>query len=180
MKTIVVRGAGAHSGVWVRVPPSPQTGVTTDLLEKSWDVFHFSGFFCIFAVDNHLDMGIFEKLFGKKARKSETKDQMFGEIPLENFKAALLVYYKQECALEDENSYFEPQDSLFGEMFDNGIRIKLLKQENPQLEGQYDDDEIMAQARAQYEKDKAELEEKKKKDGEDNGQGTGEASGDEL
>lgn len=105
---------------------------------------------------------------------------MFGEMPLEKFQALLLNYYKQECALEDENSYFEPQDSLFGEMFDNAIRIKLLKAENPQHEGQYDDDEIMARARAFYEKDKAELEERKKKDGEDNGQGTGEASGDEL
>ena len=95
----------------------------------------------------------------KKPKKTEEKpkNQIFGELPLEKFKAALLVYYKQECALEDENSYFEPQDSLFGEMFDNGIRIKLLKQENPQLEGQYDDDEIMAQARAQYEEDKKSL-----------------------
>ena len=93
----------------------------------------------------------------KKEGKAPTKNQMFGKLPLEEFKAALLVYYKQECALEDENSYFEPQDSLFGEMFDNGIRIKLLKQENPQLEGQYDDDEIMAQAKAQYEEDKKEL-----------------------
>jgi hypothetical protein len=42
-------------------------------------------------------------------------------------------------------------------MFDNGIRIKLLKQENPHLEGQYDDDEIMAQAKAQYEEDKKSL-----------------------
>ena len=99
------------------------------------------------------------KWFKKKDKKTEEthKSQMFGELPLDQFKAALLVYYKQECALEDENSYFEPQDSLFGEMFDNGIRIKLLKQENPQLEGQYDDDEIMAQARAQYEEDKKTL-----------------------
>ena len=64
------------------------------------------------------------------------------------------MYYKQECALEDDNTYFEPQDSLFGEMFDNGIRIKLLKDENKELEGQYDDDEIMAQAKAAYEEDK--------------------------
>ena len=100
------------------------------------------------------------KWFKKKPKKEEKaviKSQMFGELPLEKFKAALLVYYKQECALEDENTYFEPQDSLFGEMFDNGIRIKLLKQENPQLEGQYDDDEIMAQAKAQYEEDKKSL-----------------------
>lgn len=41
-----------------------------------------------------------------------------------------------------------------GEMFDNGIRIKLLKDENKELEGQYDDDEIMAQAKVAYEEDK--------------------------
>jgi hypothetical protein len=79
---------------------------------------------------------------------------MFGKLPLEKFKALLLMYYKQECALEDDNTYFEPQDSLFGEMFDNGIRIRLLKEENQELEGQYDDDEIMAQAKAEYEEDK--------------------------
>ena len=105
-------------------------------------------------------MGWFNKK-PKKEEKAVVKGQMFGKLPLEKFKAALLVYYKQECALEDENTYFEPQDSLFGEMFDNGIRIKLLKDENKELEGQYDDDEIMAQAKAAYEEDK-----KKKESGE--------------
>lgn len=93
----------------------------------------------------------------KKAEKEQSKHQMFGKLPLEDFKARLLMYYKQECALEEENSYFEPQDSLFGEMFDNGIRIKLLKEENKELEGQYDDAEIMNQAKAQYEEDKKRL-----------------------
>ena len=105
-------------------------------------------------------MGCFKKK-PKKEEKAVIKSQMFGKLPLEEFKAALLVYYKQECALEDENTYFEPQDSLFGEMFDNKIRIKLLKDENKELEGQYDDDEIMAQAKAAYEEDK-----KKKESGE--------------
>ena len=105
-------------------------------------------------------MGCFKKK-PKKEEKAVIKSQMFGKLPLEEFKAALLVYYKQECALEDENTYFEPQDSLFGEMFDNKIRIKLLKYENKELEGQYDDDEIMAQAKAAYEEDK-----KKKESGE--------------
>lgn len=90
----------------------------------------------------------------KKEGKALTKNQMFGKLPLEEFKARLLMFYKQECALEDENTYFEPQDSLFGEMFDNGIRIKFLKAENVELEGQYDDEEIMAQAKVAYEEDK--------------------------
>ena len=90
----------------------------------------------------------------KKEEKAVIKSQMFGKLPLEKFKALLLMYYKQECALEDENTYFEPQDTLFGEMFDNGIRIRFLKEENKELEGQYDDDEIMSQARAAYEEDK--------------------------
>lgn len=90
----------------------------------------------------------------KKEEKTPGKNQMFGKLSLDEFKARLLVYYKQECALEDENTYFEPQDTLFGEMFDNGIRIKLLKEENKELEGQYDDEEIMSQARAAYEEDK--------------------------
>lgn len=105
-------------------------------------------------------MGWFlRKGYKKKPKKEEKQAEhhMFGKLPLEEFKARLLMYYKQECALDDENSYFEPQDSLFGEMFDNGIRIRFLKEENKELEGQYDDDEIMAQARAQYEEDKKKI-----------------------
>lgn len=98
-------------------------------------------------------MGWFKKK-SKKERKPVAKNQMFGKLSLEEFKARLLMYYKQECALEDENTYFEPQDSLFGEMFDNGVRIRFLKEENQELEGQYDDDEIMVQAKAEYEEDK--------------------------
>ena len=92
----------------------------------------------------------------KKPKKQEkkVKNQMFGKLSLEEFKVRLLMYYKQECALDDENSYFEPQDSLLGEMFDNKIRIRFLKEENQELEGQYDDDEIMSQAKAAYEEDK--------------------------
>lgn len=98
-------------------------------------------------------MGWFKKK-PKKEIKPVIKSQMFGKLPLEEFKARLLRFYKQECALEEENSYFEPQDSLFGEMFDNAIRIRFLKEENEELEGQYDDDEIMARAKEEYEKDK--------------------------
>jgi hypothetical protein len=100
------------------------------------------------------------KFFKRKPKNKPKKEQnvgkshMFGKLPLEEFKARLLMYYKQECALDDENSYFEPQDSLFGEMFDNAIRIRFLKEENTELEGQYDDDELKAQAKAEYEEDK--------------------------
>ena len=107
-------------------------------------------------------MGWFKKLKTKKkadAEKPNKKTQMFGSMPLEEFKKTLLMYYKQECALEDENTYFELQDNLCGEMFDNKVRIKFLKDENKELEGQYDDDEIMAQAKAQYEEDKKKLQE---------------------
>jgi len=108
-------------------------------------------------------MGIFKrrKIKPKKTEpaKEQKKTQMFGSLSLEEFKKRLLMYYKQECALDDENSYFEPQDNLLGEMFDNAIRIKFLKEENKKLEGQYDDDEIMAQAKAQYEEDKKKLQE---------------------
>ena len=108
-------------------------------------------------------MGIFKrrKIKPKKTEVKETQKEtkMFGKLSLEEFKKRLLMYYKQECALDDENSYFELQDNLFGEMFDNAIRIKFLKEENKQLEGQYDDDEIKTQAKAQYEEDKKNLQE---------------------
>jgi hypothetical protein len=104
------------------------------------------------------------KFFKKKPKKekkveAKKKSQMFGRLPLEEFKERLLTYYMQECALDDDNTYFEPQDTLFGEMVDNGIRIKFLKEENKELEGQYDDDEIMAKAKALYEEDKKKLQE---------------------
>ena len=101
-------------------------------------------------------MGWFKRKPKNKPKREEktVRTQMFGKLPLEDFKARLLRFYKQECALEEENSYFEPQDSLFGEMFDNAIRIRFLKEENEELEGQYDDDEIMARAKEEYEKDK--------------------------
>lgn len=101
-------------------------------------------------------MKIFKKLF-KKKRKADEKNELFGKMPLERFESLLLTYYKQECALEDGNSYFEPQDTLAGEMFDNTIRIKFLKAENPQHEGLYDEEEIKTRAKAFYEKDKANL-----------------------
>ena len=100
----------------------------------------------------------FKRKDKNKPKKEKTaKTQMFGKLPLDEFKARLLMFYKQECALEDENSYFEPQDNLFGEMFDNAIRIRFLKEENKELEGQYDDEEIMSQAKAQYEEDKKKI-----------------------
>ena len=67
----------------------------------------------------------------------------------------------QEFALEDGNSYFEPQDNLAGEMFDNTIRIKFLKQENSKYDGQYDDDELKNIAKDRYANDKDELTKKK-------------------
>ena len=101
-------------------------------------------------------MGWFKRKPKNKPKREEktARTQMFGKLPLDDFKARLLMFYKQECALEEENSYFEPQDNLFGEMFDNTIRIRFLKEENEELEGQYDDGEIMVQAKEEYEKDK--------------------------
>lgn len=97
------------------------------------------------------------KIFPRRKKKADKSQQMFGQLSLEKFKALLVAYYKQNCALKDENSYFEPQDTLFGEMFDNAVRIKFLKEENKHLEGQYDDTELMNQAMAQYEEDKKKL-----------------------
>ena len=110
-------------------------------------------------------MGFFKKLFKKKKKDKNVvgKTKMFGELPLEEFKERLIMYYQQECALDDDSTYFEPQDTLFGEMFDNAIRIKFLIQENPQHEGLYDDEELRKVARERYEEDK------KKRDNENRG-----------
>ena len=69
------------------------------------------------------------------------------------FKDTLLSLYMQECALNDEKTYWEVQDTLFGEMLDNKVRIKMLKAENQIHEGHYNDEEIMAEAKRRYMED---------------------------
>lgn len=96
---------------------------------------------------------IFMKRRGKKKNKNITdrhSNKFYGELSLDDFKKHLLTLYKQECALDDDRSYFEPQDTLFGEMFDNAMRIKMLKEENKIHEGEYNDSEIMEEAKKQY------------------------------
>ena len=77
-------------------------------------------------------------------------NSFYGELSLEDFKKQLLMLYKQNCALDDGRSYFELQDTLFGEMFDNMARIEILKSENKIHEGKYDDSEIEEEAKKQY------------------------------
>jgi hypothetical protein len=123
-------------------------------------------------------MGLFKKLF-KKKNTGPKQNKMFGELPFDTFKELLIHYYMQDWALEDGNSYFEPQDSLLGEMFDNAIRIKFLKQENSRFDGQYDDEVLKQIAKYRYDKDKNDFGKLDiEKDGENTVQGLGEAPGD--
>ena len=108
-------------------------------------------------------MGILKKIFKKKDKNVVGNTKIFWEVPLEEFKNMLIMYYQQECALNDDSTYFEPQDTFFGEMLDNAIRIKLLIQENPQYEGLYDNEELKKIAKERYEEDK------KKRDNENRG-----------
>ena len=126
-------------------------------------------------------MGIFKKLF-KKKKTGPGYDKMFGELPFDTFRELLIHYYMQDCALEDGNSYFDPQDNLIGEMFDNAVRIKFLKQENSRFDGQYDDEVLKEIAKYRYNNDKEELSKKVKTENngeEDTVQGPGEAPGDD-
>ena len=100
--------------------------------------------------------------FFKRKKKEENHPQqqtvMFSSITTqEQFNDALLKYYKQECALEDERSYFEPQDNFFGEMFDNAIRIKFMIKEHPDFYANVNEEEFRAKAKEEYLKDRAEV-----------------------
>lgn len=84
----------------------------------------------------------------------------------EEFELLLFNFYKQGCALDDNITYIEPQDSLFGEMFDNAIRIKILTSTFPEYFEKVDVDEMKARAKEEFKKD---FEEYKKLKAERNG-----------
>lgn len=63
------------------------------------------------------------------------------------------MYYKQEIALDYDQTYFEPQDSLFGEMLDNSIRIKLLREEHSYFDSQVNHDELKEKMKEEFFKD---------------------------
>ena len=71
----------------------------------------------------------------------------------EEFEKLLLNFYKQDWALENDVSYFEIQDSLFGEMLDNGIRIKILTQTWPEYFEKVDVEALKLKAKEEFEKD---------------------------
>lgn len=95
--------------------------------------------------------------FKKKKEKVEEKKpvRFLGEVSFEEWKAYLLSYYKQEWALRDNKSYFEPQDNFFGECFDNGIRIKLLKEQYPEYFEKISNLRLLIQAKEEYDQDNA-------------------------
>lgn len=90
----------------------------------------------------------------KKQDISKPKNTMFSDIDtLEKFVKILSMYYKQEIALDYDQTYFEPQDSLFGEMLDNSIRIKLLREEHSDFDSQINHDELKEKMKEEFFKD---------------------------
>ena len=78
---------------------------------------------------------------------------------LEGFKNLYIVYHKQELALDDGFSYFDVttsnMDGTFdGEVFDNQIRLKALKDNNKEFLNQVNEDELMEIVKKEYEQDK--------------------------
>ena len=86
---------------------------------------------------------------------------------LADFKEHYIVLHKQELALNDERSYFDVKLSnvdgtIFGEMFDNAIRIKFLNENNPQFLSLVNEEELKEEAKKQYEEDSKQLLKEKK------------------
>ena len=107
-----------------------------------------------------------KKLFGKRSKETvnhavsgDKKHQMplhpLGDMDYADYENRLLAYYKQEWAIRDNASYFEPQDNMFGEMFDNAMRIRMLKEGYPELFAQVPSNlRLLIRAREEYLKDK--------------------------
>lgn len=82
----------------------------------------------------------------------------------EEFKEQLIRYLKQECALKDDRSYWDVETSnvdgtFIGEMFDNPVRISILKQNNPEFTSMIDENEVKKEAEALYLEDLKRIEE---------------------
>jgi len=99
-------------------------------------------------------MSLFKKRPKNKSNDKEQaskKSGMFSDVDtFEKFITRLSMYYKQDAALEYGRTYFEPQDNLFGEMFDNGIRIKFLREEHPEFDSQINHDELKTQMKEKF------------------------------
>ena len=92
-------------------------------------------------------------------RKNQEEPRKFWDInSLEEFKETFLSLSKQELALADEKSYWPVQDTLFGEMFDNKIKLKFLLAEYKEYSENLDLEELKKQAEEEYKKDLENLE----------------------
>lgn len=85
---------------------------------------------------------------------------------LEDFKKAFIFFNKQGFALEDNNTFLNPETSnvdgtLWGESFDNAIRLRFIRENNPEFMKQINEEELLEIARKEYEEAKAEKEKKK-------------------
>jgi hypothetical protein len=74
---------------------------------------------------------------------------------IEEYKEYLTKLYMQEEALKNKMSYFDVLSSnmdgtFIGEAFDNPIRIKITKMENPEFAELVNDDELKAEARKRF------------------------------
>lgn len=100
---------------------------------------------------------------GKKNKKQKninpTQTKKFMEVSsLEEFIDMYVKFHKQELALENGFSYFDVTRSnvdgnFFGEMFDNAVRIKFLKETNKHFLEQVDEEQLMKQIKEEFEED---------------------------
>lgn len=111
-------------------------------------------------------------------KKKKPVQQKFIECStIDEFKKRYLMYLKQDCALEDNRSYFDVATSnmdgtLFGEQFDNGIRLKFMEKDYPEwIEELGGKDALMEIARAEYKHDieKVDIEKKDEQSNESTG-----------
>lgn len=98
------------------------------------------------------------------------KEKKFMECDtFEEFEKRFILFHKQELALEEGRSYFDPAISnmdgtMIGEKFDNPIRLEFLKRNNPEFYKRLNYNEALERARKEYEEDKQKVDSNKNKD----------------
>ena len=96
-------------------------------------------------------MNFFKKLFIKK---NKSDNDIFMKChSQEEFDKRYIILLAQDEALEVGKSYFEIQDNFVGEMFDNSIRIKFIKDNNPEYFDKEKEEEYKKTAHERYLRD---------------------------
>ena len=90
--------------------------------------------------------------------KKDTQKKFLECETLEEFIEKYKLFHKQELALDDGRSYFDVKTSnvdgnFIGEDFDNAIRVRFIKENNPQFLAQINEEKLQEEILEEYKRD---------------------------